>query len=212
MFLLSLVVGVSLAVYASGARNSTVGLASVLMVSCGLCLIAGGLCLTKASEVVSEHTSERTSGKDFMQNLGLAISCAQIFFVVIGATKNFLPKLYVSFVLNLAIFSLDLTLALPSLQRDEVEWVQFILQLLVCGGGCRFLWFGDVASDDDENKIARKGIEAEIRRSRGNDAKKDINGVIYLFHIGWPNSYIFLFYESPQKPVHQGQRAHDKGN
>jgi hypothetical protein len=46
LFLLSLVVGVSLAVYASVARNSTAGLASVLLVSCGLCLIAGGLCLT----------------------------------------------------------------------------------------------------------------------------------------------------------------------
>jgi hypothetical protein len=75
-------------------------------------------------------------------------------------------------VLNLAIFSLDLTLALPSLQRDEVEWVQFILQLLVCVGSCMFLCFGDVASNDDENKKARKEIEAKIRSSKGNDVEK----------------------------------------
>ena len=104
-----------------------------------------------------------------MQNLGLAISCAQIFFVVIKATKNLLPELYVNFVLNLAIFSLDLTLALPSLQQYEVDWVQFILQLLVCVGGCLFLWFGDVAGDDDEHNKARKALEAKIRR--GNDAE-----------------------------------------
>jgi cell division protein FtsW (lipid II flippase) len=170
LFLLSLVVGVILAVYAFVARNSAVGLPSVLLVSCGLCLIVGGLCLTKAREVVSKHTSGDTSGKNFMQNLGLAISCAQIFFVVINATKNLLPKLYVRFVLHLAIFSLDLTLALPSLQRDEVEWVQFILQLLICVGACLFLIFGDVASNDDENKKARKEIEAKIRSSRGSDA------------------------------------------
>jgi hypothetical protein len=37
-------------------------------------------CLTKASEVVLKHTSERSSGKDFMQNLDIAISGAQFFF------------------------------------------------------------------------------------------------------------------------------------
>jgi hypothetical protein len=89
--------------------------------------------------------------------------------VVISATKNLLPRLYVSFVQNLAIFSLNLTLALPSLQRDEVEWVQFILQLLICVGACLFLWFSGVASDDDENKNKRKQIEAKIKSSRGYD-------------------------------------------
>jgi hypothetical protein len=167
LFLLSLVAGAFLAVYASIVQNSAVGLASVLLVSCGLCLIAGDLCLTrcltKASEVVSKHTSERSSGKDFMQNLAIAISGAQIFFVVINATKNLLPKLYVSLVQNLAIFSLNLTLALPSLQRDEVEWVQFTLQLLICVGACLFLWFGDVASDNDENKNERTELEAAIK-------------------------------------------------
>jgi hypothetical protein len=150
LLLLSLVAAVILAVYASSARNSTAGLASVLLVSCGLCLIVGDLCLTKASQVISTHAREQSSGKDFMQNLGLAISCAQIFFVVIRATKNLLPELCFNFVLNLAIFSLDLTLAPPSLQQYEVDWVQFILQLLVCVG-CLFLWFGDVDVDDDDD-------------------------------------------------------------
>jgi hypothetical protein len=104
-----------------------------------------------------------------MENLNIAISAAQIFFVVINATKNLLPKLFVSFVQNLAIFSLNLTLALPSLQHDEVEWVQFILQLLISVGACLFLWYGDVANDDDEHKNERKKLEAKIKSSRGYD-------------------------------------------
>ena len=81
----------------------------------------------------------RGSGKDFLQNFSLAISCAQIFFVVIQATRSLLPELFVSLVLNLAIFSLDLSLTFPALNHEELEWVQLILQLILSASCSLFL-------------------------------------------------------------------------